>query len=116
MTFDKKTSDGAVAISVVLPVDDDGRMLSGVLGEYVDALDALGESWEIVVVHPTDGKARLACERIASVHAEVKAHASAGDWGASVRVGLQASIGGLLCYTNYQRTSAAVLSEMLSFA
>jgi hypothetical protein len=100
------------AISVVLPVDCTDPALDGVLRTYVDELRRLGRRWEVLLV-PVAAGSSASCEQLASVEADVRATAEADGWGAAVRLGLRESVGQLLAYTNWQRTPAAALTEML---
>jgi len=108
-------------VSIVLPVQDgradsSGRFeaLGRNVGAYVDALDATGWRWELLLVpdHPT----QAAVQGLQSSYAQVVACAPAAGWGRAVRAGLQESRGELLCYANYERTSSTVLVEMLAIA
>jgi hypothetical protein len=87
---------------------------------YGAALDTIGQPWEILLVPDaravTRDEVRDVCEQIASADSRVRLCVPADGWGAAVVAGLRASEGELLCYTNYERTSAQVLSIVLSFA
>lgn len=107
------------AISIILPVDSPnskGHILTKIVGEYVAVLETFEQRWEIQLVLVDHSKLQTACKQIASAHPCVRLCVSSGGWGAAVLAGLRASEGELLCYTSYERTSTAVLSEMLRFA
>jgi hypothetical protein len=106
-----------VGISLVLPISGErATALSDATGAYAEALDGLDQRWEIVLVPNARDEVGAGCERIASARSGVSVVMSAHGWGAAVRAGLKASEGQVLCYANYERTSAAALSEMLRFA
>ncbi len=107
-----------VVISVTLPVDqlDDERILERAVVSYREQLDSLGENWEILIVPQTEGAAELAYQGVTSLDERVRSCPAADGWGAAVRAGLLASRGRILGYTNWKRTSAVALSEMLSLA
>ncbi len=114
-------------ISLVLPARG-GQEVAGVgatalrrsVDAYIASLDDIGEPWEILLVPAARGVAcdqvRDVCGQIASRGSGVHVCSSADGWGAAVRTGLRMSEGELLCYTNYERTSAKVLGLMLNFA
>ena len=104
------------AISIVLPVGEPEEALEGVLRSYVEVLAALGRGWEILLVPHGRSGSEASYERLSAIGDGIRVCEPAGGWGAAVRAGLNASAGEVLCYTNWQRTSAAALSEMLDLA
>jgi hypothetical protein len=106
-----------VNISIVLPIGDESRgMLARVVDTYAECLDASAHSWEILVV-PAKRAAMVGLRdgELTQI-ANVRICPACDGWGAAVTDGLRASAGQLVCYTNWQRTSAKALAEMLSLA
>jgi hypothetical protein len=102
-----------VDISIILPVGGPGEHgIAGVASDYAEALDALTDSFELVVVPYAGGQVP---DELALIP-NVRVCLPTVGWGASVAVGLRASSGRLLCYTNWRRTSASVLSDMVGLA
>jgi hypothetical protein len=104
----------APAVSVVLPVGRPQATLDQLLRAYARELDELGLEWELLLV-PSAGE-RWAPGQLPAIDARVLVQAPVRGWGAAVRAGLDASTGDLICYTNWQRTPAAALTEMLKLA
>jgi hypothetical protein len=100
-------------ISIVLPVEGDEHALAGALEGYAAALGRLGLQWEILLV-PQASDTTL--EQARSVDPAIQVCPPASGWGAAVRTGLRASAGDVLCYANWQRTSAAALTNMFELA
>jgi hypothetical protein len=100
------------AISVVLPVDSADPALGRVLLAYAQRLPSLTERWELLLVARTQAAA-TACEQLVADETGVRTTTAADGWGAAVRSGLRASVGELLCYTNWRRTPPDALTEML---
>jgi glycosyltransferase involved in cell wall biosynthesis len=104
--------------SIVLPVRDQEGFLEPILRGYLAALAPLPGAYELVVVtnactdRSPEISARLAAEERSVVHIDLEA----GGWGRSVKAGLGASRGDLLCYTNAARTTAPILTLMLAYA
>jgi hypothetical protein len=103
------------AISLVLPVGIQASRLDDVLQAYVVELDALDRDWEMLLI-PSPGASWAPSQALAASGERIRVVAPAAGWGAAVRSGLSASTGELLCYTNWQRTPAAGLAEMLRLA
>jgi hypothetical protein len=109
-------------VSVVLPVRElDGRsphaaVLRETVEGYLMCLDELAERQEILLVPYGGSGALKACEHVVEAHPGVRNSQPCGGWGSAVREGLRLSEGELLCYANYERTSPAVLAEMLGLA
>jgi hypothetical protein len=102
-----------VSVSVVLPVEEARHAFERVVRGYADTLRALGQSWEVLLVPRVRADSRTACEQLTAIEPGIRTTTSADGWGAAVRLGLRESVGELLCYTNWQRTPAAALTEML---
>ena len=103
-------------ISIVLPVDDGVAALAGVIDAYGDALRAIGEPFEILLVAEAGSSAASACAALADARDEVRVADGGGAWGRAVRAGLRAATGEVLCYTNWERTPAEALDLMLRYA
>ena len=104
-----------VHCSVVIPVGRDLSGLDEALAGYGERLAGLGSSFEAVLVvdegQASDGR------RLAARHDWVSVCTiSGGEWGRAVRAGLRAARGDVLCYTNWERTSASALVQMLEYS
>ena len=110
--------DSAVKdVSIVLPADaEDQELLSRVVSSYADQLDAARHSWEILLVPNVRGGAEKSPVWSVSSRIDVRVCSPRDGWGAAVSEGLRASTGRLLCYTNWRRTSAVVIAEILDLA
>jgi hypothetical protein len=104
------------AISIVLPVDDSEHALEHTVRSYVDELDRFGRGWELLLVPQMGDGDGTSYERLTSISEGIRVSTPADGWGGRVRVGLRASSGEVLCYTNWKRTSARALSDMLDVA
>jgi hypothetical protein len=106
-----------VDVSIILPVGDESRdILARVVKAYAERLDASAHSWEILLVPSTRAQMSESQEAELTRTPKVRVCPPTKGWGAAVTAGLRASSGELLCYTNWQRTSASALSQMLSLA
>jgi hypothetical protein len=104
------------AISIVLPVAREEHALADALEAYAEVLEELGREWEILLVPEAEGIPSATYHRAKSIHASIREWPPAVGWGAAVRAGLEASVGDVLCYTNWRRTAPAALAEMLALA
>lgn len=106
-----------VEISIILPVGDESRdILAEVVKAYAERLDTSAHSWEILLVPSTRAQMSESQEAELTQVPKVRVCPPTKGWGAAVTAGLRASSGELLCYTNWQRTSASALAEMLDLA
>lgn len=108
-------SDSAPELSVVLPCRNQSGHIGPVLERYFAPLDSTGLSYELVVVPNdcTDDTAAVVA-RLAERDPRLVVRESAlPGWGRSVRLGLEASRGGILSYTNSARTDPAHLPALL---
>jgi dolichol-phosphate mannosyltransferase len=106
---------GRPAISIVLPVHNQGAHIAAIVGGYRDALGQIGQPYEIVLVLNGCRDDSLAvCEGLARSFPEIRVIANRrAGWGRAVKAGLRAARGDLLCYTNCARTSAADLQQLV---
>jgi glycosyltransferase involved in cell wall biosynthesis len=104
--------------SIVLPVHDQADHIEGVVESYLDALDALGLEFEMLLVtNACRDESPDLCNRIARSDSRVRHLPSPiAGWGAAVRTGLSTAQGNLLCYTNSARTTPQILSLLLLYA
>lgn len=108
----------APLISIVLPVYNEAGYLETVVGNYQQALARVPHSYEIILVPNgcTDESPQIARslaerdERLRVVESE------RGGWGLAVNLGLRATRGEILCYTNLARTSPQDLVLHLLYA
>ena len=102
-------------LSLVLPCRNQADHIGTVLPRYIGPLEALGVSFELIVVPnaSTDGTEDVVAE-IARGDPRVRmAPNPAGGWGLSVRTGLDAARGEILAYTNTARTDPARLPDFI---
>jgi hypothetical protein len=104
------------SVSIVLPVVGEESALPSALEAYVARLRELGVQWEILLVPSASDDGGRAYAEARAVADGIRVCPAVGGWGAAVRAGLSASVGELLCYSNWRRTSAQSLGEMLSLA
>lgn len=107
------------AVSVVLPVHNQGDHIEGVLRGFADVLGRMGRPWEIVVVpNACRDHTVQACAAVAADLPEVRVVdlGAPGGWGRAVNAGLQAARGETLAYTNSARTSPEILTITLAYA
>jgi glycosyltransferase involved in cell wall biosynthesis len=106
-------TDGLV--SIVLPVYNQADHIGQVVEEYVGALDRTGWPYELVLV-PNNCRddSNAVCRGLAERFPHVRVVESVeGGWGRAVRIGLVASEGEFLCYTNSARTTPDELTTVL---
>lgn len=102
-------------VSIVLPVYGQADHMGHVLGELDSAVQALDVGYEFVLVVNGPADASLdACQTIAAANPAVRVlHTPLKGWGRAVRIGLEASQGDIICYTNAARTGARELTLVL---
>jgi len=107
----------APALSIILPVHNDGAYLAEVVRSYQSVLDRLGRSYELVLVSNgcTDDSVEVCAGLQAQSSNVVHIDLPVGGWGRAVRAGIAAARGEIICYTNLARTSAPILSLLLSY-
>lgn len=105
-------------ISVVLPVHNQADHLRTIVADYTAALDRLPARYELILVPNAcrDNTAEVSHRLTAELPGVRTVASDRAGWGRSVRAGLAASHGDLLCYTNSARTTAADLALMIMYA
>lgn len=109
----------AKLVSIVLPVHNEADHLSAVIHQYEEALAKMPVAHELILV-PNGCRDRSpeVCNELAREFpgvVRVVPSAKAG-WGRSVRVGLSACRGDLICYTNLARTTPQDLTLLVLYA
>src|SRR4051794_23587711 len=104
--------------SIALPVHNQGTHIESVVHGYLEALDKSEVTFEILLVtNACRDDSPAICDRLAASDDRIRHLPSeAGGWGASVRAGLAAAKGDLLCYTNSARTTPEILTLLLLYA
>jgi hypothetical protein len=106
---------GEIRFSVIIPVLGTTIGLADAIGDYGRELGSLEGPFEIVLVpgRPQTGE----CDQLVRTYDWARVRTAGGPgWGRSVRDGLELASGEILGYTNWKRTSAAVLLQMLRYA
>jgi glycosyltransferase involved in cell wall biosynthesis len=108
----------APLVSLVLPVHNQGEHIRSIVEGYIDGLEVLPIRHEIIlVVNGSTDESLAVCEALAAEFDGVQAIAlDKRGWGRSVRTGLTAARGDLLCFTNSARTTREILMLMLAYA
>jgi glycosyltransferase involved in cell wall biosynthesis len=108
----------APLVSLVLPVHNQGEHIRSIVEGYIDGLEALPIRHEIIlVINGSTDESQAVCEALAAEFDGVQAIAlDKRGWGRSVRTGLTAARGDLLCFTNSARTTREILMLMLAYA
>jgi glycosyltransferase involved in cell wall biosynthesis len=105
-------------LSIVLPVCNQADHVGRVVDEYEAALGSLPWPHELLlVVNGSRDRSYEISQELAARYESVRVFESKrGGWGLAVKLGLQASRGDLLCYTNSARTSPQDLTLLLLYA
>jgi glycosyltransferase involved in cell wall biosynthesis len=105
-------------VSLVLPVHNQGEHIRSIVEGYIDGLEVLPIRHEIIlVVNGSNDDSQAVCDALAAEFEGVRAIAlDKRGWGRSVRTGLSAARGDLLCFTNSARTTREILMLMLAYA
>lgn len=103
------------AISVILPVYNQGDHIAAIARGFLSALSNLRHSFEVIlVVNASRDDSLAVCEGIARENRSVTVlHDPLPGWGRAVRTGLAASRGGLIAYTNSARTPPHALCSLI---
>lgn len=103
-----------VSLSVVLPIRNQADHIEGVLRQYVEVLSQT-LSFELVTVpNACSDDSPHICRKLARENKRVRVVENpAGGWGRSVRMGLEAARGEILCYTNSARTDPRHLPPLV---
>jgi hypothetical protein len=104
-------------LSIVLPCRNQADHIGGVLQRYLSALEDSGNPFELVVVpNASTDRTQGVVEDIARGDARVRVVVNPhGGWGLSVRTGLDAARGSVLCYTNTARTDPETIPTFLNY-
>jgi len=104
--------------SIVLPVYGQAEHIGRVIEEFDVALQALRIRHEFVLVVNGSADASLdICQAIAATNPAARTlYTPLKGWGRAVKMGLEASRGDILCYTNSARTEARELALVLLHA
>lgn len=104
--------------SIVLPVHNQAEHVESVVRGFQESLQRLPSPHEIVlVVNASTDRSMEVCRELENSLASVRAlESKQGGWGRAVLMGLKASRGDLLCYTNLARTRAEDLTLLLLYA
>ncbi len=102
-------------ISVVLPVYNQGDHIGRVIPQYQEALGLFKAPYELIlVVNASRDDSLRICRSMARQDRRIRVlHSALPGWGRAVRLGLKASRGSTLCFTNSSRTDPADLGELL---
>src|SRR4051812_9531122 len=103
-------------LSVILPCRNQADHIGQVLLRYIAPLESGGRPFELVVAPTasTDGPHEVV-ERLGAADPRIRVVSNPhGGWGLSVRTGLDAARGSVLCYTNTARTDPEILPRFLS--
>jgi glycosyltransferase involved in cell wall biosynthesis len=107
----------ASLVSVVLPVHNQADHVGEVVREYETALERIPAAHELIlVVNGCSDSSADVCRELESSLGSVRVVESArGGWGRAVLLGLEASKGDVLAYTNLARTRAEELTLLLLY-
>jgi glycosyltransferase involved in cell wall biosynthesis len=105
-------------VSLVLPVHNQGEHIRSIVEGYIDGLEALPIRHEIIlVINGSTDDSQAVCDALAAEFEGIQVIAlDKRGWGRSVRTGLSAARGDLLCFTNSARTTREILMLMLAYA
>ncbi len=105
-------------VSVILPVHNQADHIGQIVEEYARALNVVPGGFELILVtNACRDQSAQVCRDLAAVNANVRTvDTKDGGWGLSVKLGLQAARGDLVCYTNSARTSAEILTLVILYA
>jgi glycosyltransferase involved in cell wall biosynthesis len=110
------SSEGGEMLSVILPCRNQADHIGEVLPRYLAPLEEIGIPFELVVVpNASRDRTQEVVERLARGDNRIRVVPNPhGGWGLSVRTGLDAARGSILCYTNTARTDPALLPAFLA--
>ena len=105
-------------ISITLPVYNQGDHIRQVVEEYEAAIERIPNPHELIlVVNNCRDNSLEVCNALAEEHPSVRViHSEQGGWGLAVKLGIEASKGDLICYTNSARTAPEDLILLLLYA
>lgn len=104
--------------SIILPVGNQEDHIDKILRGYIEALEKIPHTYELVVVtNACRDKSPQVIAKLASQFPVVKHFdIKLGGWGRAVRHGLEKAVGEFICYTNSARTSPEHLVLCLLYA
>ncbi|MEA5469624.1 glycosyltransferase family 2 protein [Spirulina sp. 06S082] len=107
-----------ILISIILPVYNQADHIGAIVQEYEEALDKIQHPHELIlVVNNCRDRSLEVCQALAKEYPSVRiVYSKEGGWGLAVKLGIAASKGDLICYTNSARTSAKDLTLLLLYA
>ena len=105
-------------VSLILPVYNQGDHIQQIVEEYIQALNRISTPYELIlVVNNSRDNSITVCQELAGKYSFVRVlESKEGGWGLAVRLGLKATQGDLICYTNSARTSPQDLQLLLLYA
>ncbi|MFC1578176.1 glycosyltransferase family 2 protein [Thermodesulfobacteriota bacterium] len=105
-------------LSIVLPVYNQAQHIGSIVQEYDKVLEGLRYRYEmILVVNGSNDDTLSVCRSLESRFSSIRVVCSEkGGWGLAIKLGLAASQGDLLCYTNSARTTPQDLLLILLYA
>jgi glycosyltransferase involved in cell wall biosynthesis len=106
-------------ISIILPVQNQEEHIGLVVRQYLQELDNLHASVEVLIVinGPRRDHTLRICEALSEGRPDVRVLVEdQTGWGRAVRLGLSDATGDLLCYANSARTSATDLALLITRA
>jgi len=105
-------------ISIVLPIHNQADHLRSIIEKYLEALNKLTESFELILVANNCRDESVAiCEQLSKTYESVRTVVTKeGGWGLAVKLGLKNALGEILCYTNSSRTAPKDLLSFLEYA
>jgi glycosyltransferase involved in cell wall biosynthesis len=102
-------------ISLVLPCRNQADHIGDILPRYLNPLEGMGLPFELVVVpNACIDATQAVVEGLARQDPRIRVVANpGGDWGLSVRTGLDAARGTVLAYTNTARTDPQSMPDFI---
>ena len=105
-------------ISIVLPIHNQADHVRGIIDSYVETLNRLPVEYELVLVlNGCRDQSADICRELSQRYKVIHlVETEKSGWGHAVRLGLMASKGHWVCYTNSARTPANDLSIFILYA
>lgn len=102
-------------LSLILPVQNQADHISRILVSYIETLDEMIESFELIpVVNASTDESEKIIRAMAEQDERIRPQVTPErGWGRAVRLGLEAARGEVLCYTNAARTQADELAVVI---
>lgn len=104
--------------SVIVPIYNEAARVPVLASSYCQALDTLGESWELIfVVNGCRDNSHAVALQEAARDGRIRVlELVQGGWGRAVKLGLEHARGTYMCYTNSARTEIPDLLLALRYA